>query len=120
MVFLDGRCVERCILLKADRAETYDRYSISEWWLEPYAEGPGAHVYDDEDCIFHILEGTASLFVGEEWFDAPQGPDVCSPVGVPRDFANRTGQRMGLLNVTVLGRLQVQVAGISKWLRENP
>jgi hypothetical protein len=47
------------------------------------------------------------LFEGEEWFDAPQGTDVRSPVGVPRDFANRTGQRVGLLNVTVLGRLQV-------------
>jgi len=106
-------------LLKADGAETYDRYSISEWWLEPYAEGPGAHVYDDEDCIFHILEGTASLFVGEEWFDAPQGTDVRSPVGVPRDFSNRTDQRMGFLNVTVPGGFEIQVPGISKWFREN-
>ena len=79
--------------------------------MEPHAEGPGAHVHDDEDCIFHILEGTASLFVGEEWLDAPQGTDIRSPVGVPRNYFNRTDQRMAFLNVTV--------PGISNWFCEN-
>jgi hypothetical protein len=29
-------------VFKADGAETGARYSISEWWLEPHTEGPGA------------------------------------------------------------------------------
>jgi hypothetical protein len=28
----------------ADGAETEERYSISEWWLEPHTTGPGAHI----------------------------------------------------------------------------
>ena len=27
-------------VFKADGAETENRYSISEWWLEPHTEGP--------------------------------------------------------------------------------
>ena len=28
-------------VFKADGAETGQRYSISEWWLEPHTKGPG-------------------------------------------------------------------------------
>lgn len=34
-------------VLKADGAETTGGYSISEWWLEPYTKGPGAHAHDE-------------------------------------------------------------------------
>ena len=30
------------VVFKADRDETDNRYSISEWWLESHTEGPGA------------------------------------------------------------------------------
>ena len=30
-------------VFKADGEETAGRYSISEWWLEPNTQGPGAH-----------------------------------------------------------------------------
>jgi hypothetical protein len=30
-------------IFKADGTETQGRYSISEWWLEPRTQGPGAH-----------------------------------------------------------------------------
>jgi hypothetical protein len=29
-------------VFKADENETANKYSISEWWLEPNSEGPGA------------------------------------------------------------------------------
>jgi hypothetical protein len=32
-------------VFKADGDETRGRYSISEWWLEPYTRGPGAHTH---------------------------------------------------------------------------
>lgn len=34
-------------IFKADGDETRGRYAISEWWLEPYTRGPGAHTHDD-------------------------------------------------------------------------
>lgn len=107
------------VVFKADGAETANRYSISEWWLEPHTEGPGAHVHDDEDCIFYIIEGTASLFIGDRWLEAPKGTFVRGPVGVPHDFANRTDQRMGLLNVSVPGGFETEMPGIAQWFREN-
>jgi len=43
-------------VFKADGKETDDRYSISEWWLEPDTTGPGAHAHDEDD-VFYVLEG---------------------------------------------------------------
>ena len=36
-------------LFKADGDEPAGRYSISEWWLEPNTQGPGAHSHDAGD-----------------------------------------------------------------------
>jgi hypothetical protein len=33
-------------VFKADGDETAKRYSISEWWLEPNTQGPGAHSHE--------------------------------------------------------------------------
>jgi len=45
---------------KADEAETQNQYSISEWWLEPKTQGPGAHAHDEDDA-FYVVEGTMSF-----------------------------------------------------------
>jgi hypothetical protein len=39
-------------VFKADEAETQERYSVSEWWLEPNSDGPGAHLHQANDEIF--------------------------------------------------------------------
>ena len=44
-------------IFKADGVETGDRYSISEWWLEPHTQGPGAHSHPEDD-VFYVIEGT--------------------------------------------------------------
>jgi len=56
-------------VFKADGDETRGRYSISEWWLEPYTRGPGAHKHEEDD-VFFVIEGTMSFFVGGAWIDA--------------------------------------------------
>ena len=73
-------------LFKADGDETAKRYSISEWWLEPNTQGPGAHSHDKEDCIFYVIEGTMSILVGERWIDAPKGSFVLAAAGTRHDF----------------------------------
>ncbi len=30
-------------VFKSDGDETEGKYTISEWWLEPHTQGPGAH-----------------------------------------------------------------------------
>lgn len=56
-------------VFKADGVETASRYSISEWWLEPHTQGPGAHSHPEDD-VFYIIEGTMSVLVEENWTHA--------------------------------------------------
>ncbi len=103
-------------VFKADGEETRDGYSISEWWLDPYTRGPGAHQHEEDD-VFYVLEGTMSFFVGGAWIDAPKGTLVIAPGGTPHDFENRTADRAGALNVSVPGGFEPHMGGIAEWFR---
>jgi mannose-6-phosphate isomerase-like protein (cupin superfamily) len=103
-------------VFKADGDETRGRYSISEWWLDPYTRGPGAHTHEEDD-VFFVIEGTMSFFVGGAWIDAPKGSLVIAPGGTPHDFENRTAERAGALNVSVPGDFEPEMAGIAEWFR---
>ncbi len=103
-------------VFKADGDETRGKYSISEWWLDPYTRGPGAHQHEEDD-VFFVLEGTMSFFVGGKWIDAPKGSLVIAPGGAPHDFENRTGERAGALNVSVPGDFEPNMTGIAEWFR---
>ncbi len=103
-------------VFKADGAETRGRYSISEWWLEPYTKGPGAHSHPDDD-VFYVLEGTLTFWLGDRWLDAKKGSFVLAPGGTKHDFENRTGKRAGMLNVSVPGEFEDDMPGIAEWFR---
>ena len=77
-------------VFKADGDETAQRYSISEWWLEPHTQGPGAHAHDEDD-VFYVIEGTMSVRVGEHWTDAPRGSFVLYSAGYRQTALDRLG-----------------------------
>ena len=106
-------------LFKADGNETANRYSISEWWLEPHTQGPGAHSHPEDD-VFYVLEGTMSFLVGDNWIDAPAGSFVLAPGGVTHDFENRSDSRAGVLNFSVPGDFEQHMPGIAQWYAEHP
>ena len=106
-------------VFKADGEETQNRYAISEWWLEPGCDGPGAHSHEANDEIFYAIEGTPSVLVGDRWVDAPAGSCVVIPAGVTHDFANRTETRAGLFNVFLPGGFEQDMPAILKWYAEN-
>jgi len=106
-------------IFKADGDETRKQYSISEWWLEPYTKGPGTHQHDEDD-VFYVLEGTMSFFVDGKWIDAQKGSLVIATAGTPHDFENRTGERAGMLNVSVPGDFEPEMEGIAEWFRARP
>src|SRR6516164_3997626 len=91
-----------CAVFKADEVETDSKYSVSEWWLEPRTQGPGAHSHAEDD-LFYVIEGTMSVLVGDLWVDAPRGSFVLIPGGVAHDFENRGSARAGVLNFSVPG-----------------
>ena len=60
-------------IFKADEQETDEKYSVSEWWLEPNSMGPGAHQHQDNDEVFYVLEGCCSFLIGDQWTEADKG-----------------------------------------------
>jgi mannose-6-phosphate isomerase-like protein (cupin superfamily) len=106
-------------IFKSDEAETAGRYSISEWWLEPHTQGPGAHSHPEDD-VFFVLEGTMSFLVGDEWIDAPAGSFVLAPGGVTHDFENRGDTRCGALNFSAPGDFEQRMPSIVEWFAEHP
>jgi mannose-6-phosphate isomerase-like protein (cupin superfamily) len=106
-------------VFKADGAETGDRYSVSEWWLDPQSDGPGVHQHDANDEIFVALVGHPSVFAGDRWYELDPGSTVVIPAGIYHDFANRSGERAGLLNVFVPGGFEQNMPEIVAWFA-NP
>lgn len=104
-------------VFKADGDETGERYSVSEWWLEPHADGPGAHSHEVGDELFYVIEGEAAVLVGDTWVKAPAGSFVRVPAGVRHDFANRTDRRAGLLNVFTPGGFEKHMPAIVAWFQ---
>jgi mannose-6-phosphate isomerase-like protein (cupin superfamily) len=106
-------------IFKADGKETKDRYSISEWWLEPNTQGPGPHSHDEDD-VFYVIEGTMSFLLGNEWVDAPKGSFLIAPGGMKHDFENRTDERAGLLNLSIPGGFEKDMPDIAQWFADHP
>jgi mannose-6-phosphate isomerase-like protein (cupin superfamily) len=106
-------------VFKADGDETQARYSISEWWLEPHTQGPGAHSHAEDD-IFYVIEGTMSILVGDRWIDAPSGSFVLAPGGTTHDFENRRSSRAGVLNLSIPGEFEKNMPAIAEYYAENP
>jgi len=106
-------------VFKADGDETQGGYSISEWWLEPHTQGPGAHAHDEDD-VFYVIEGTMSFLVGDRWVDAPKGSFVLAPGGVTHDFENRSSSRAGMLNLSIPGDFETNMPAIAEYFAANP
>jgi mannose-6-phosphate isomerase-like protein (cupin superfamily) len=106
-------------VFKADGEETRNKYSISEWWLEPNTKGPGAHAHPEDD-VFFVLEGTMSLLLGQLWTHAGPGSFVLIPGGVRHDFENRGLVRSGVLNFSIPGAFEPHMTGIAEWFKQNP
>lgn len=105
-------------VFKADGAETGRGYSISEWWLEPNTQGPGAHSHPEDD-IFYVIAGTMSVRVGDDWVDATPGAFVLVPGGVVHDFENRGAVRAGVLNFSN-GPFEHHMPMIADYFQEHP
>jgi mannose-6-phosphate isomerase-like protein (cupin superfamily) len=106
-------------VFKADGDETQKAYSISEWWLEPHTQGPGAHSHEEDD-IFYVIEGTMSFLIGDRWIDAPKRSFLLAPGGMTHDFQNRSSSRAGVLNISIPGDFEREMPAIAKWFAENP
>lgn len=113
------QCGTMTAIFKADENETDEKYSVSEWWLEPRSGGPGAHLHENNDEVFYVIEGTVAILVGEQWIDADKGAFVRIPARTMHDFTNRTDQRAGLLNFFTPGGFERNMPSIVQWFEDN-
>ncbi|HEX7243803.1 MAG TPA: cupin domain-containing protein [Longimicrobiaceae bacterium] len=106
-------------VFKADGEETEDRYSVSEWWLDPRQPGPGPHAHEANEELFYVIEGTMTFQAGEAMVDAPRGAFLRIPAGVVHDFMNHTDARAGVLNVFLPGGFEEKMPSIVKWYEDQ-
>lgn len=106
-------------IFKADGAESANRYSISEWWLEPKTKGPGAHSHDEDD-VFFVIEGAMTFLLGDKWFEGHKGAFILVPGGIIHDFENRSSSRAGVLNFSAPGGFEPNMPSISRWFHAHP
>jgi quercetin dioxygenase-like cupin family protein len=99
-------------IFKADTDETENRYSVSEWWLEPRTRGPGAHAHP-EDHVFYVIAGTLSLCVDGAWSAAPGGSYVVIPGGTPHTFENRDTVPVGFISFNAPGGFEARMNDIA-------
>jgi mannose-6-phosphate isomerase-like protein (cupin superfamily) len=107
------------VIFKADGAETEQKYSISEWWLDPFTKGPGPHSHPKDD-VFYVLAGTISVLVDTEWIEASAGSFVLVPGDVTHDFENRGSERAGMLSISAPGDFEERMPGIAEWFADHP
>lgn len=106
-------------VFKADEGETKERYSVSEWWLEPHTDGPGAHAHEANDEIFYVLDGNPEIRIGDEWVALEPGSFVRIPARVLHDFRNSTAKDAGLLNVFIPGGFEHKMPAIVEWFAKH-
>ena len=112
-------CGTMTAVFKADENETNEQYSISEWWLEPNSDGPGAHQHVENDEVFYVLAGTTSILIGEKWIDAKKGTFIRIPAKTTHDFRNKTDQKTGVLNFFIPGGFERNMPSIVEWFEDN-
>jgi mannose-6-phosphate isomerase-like protein (cupin superfamily) len=112
-------CGSMTAVFKADENETKEKYSVSEWWLEPNSDGPGTHSHEDNDEVFYVLEGKATFLMGDQWVDADKGTFLRIPAKTIHDFKNNTDMTCGILNFFIPGGFERHMPSIVKWFEDN-
>ena len=106
-------------LFRADGEETGGRYSVSEWWLEPWSEGVHAHLHEDNEELFFVLKGRVTFHIAGEEVEAAEGSFLRIPAGVMHGFRNAGDARAGLLNVFIPGGFEDQMPAIVEWYADQ-
>ncbi len=80
-------------------SENSPRFNLSMITMAPGHKGPEAHVHDDEDDAFYVLDEGLTFVIGDEEIHAPAGAFVLIPPGVVHTFENRTANPVRILNI---------------------
>jgi mannose-6-phosphate isomerase-like protein (cupin superfamily) len=80
--------------VRAGAADTNGQYSLLELEMPPNLEAP-LHVHHGEDEGFYVLDGSATVYVGDESVDLGPGEHAFGPRDIPHRFSiGPNGARM--------------------------
>lgn len=79
-------------LIRARGEDTGGLFSLMET-RTPKGNGPSPHVHDREDEAFFVLDGSLSVTIGDETFEAAPGAFVFAPRGVPHRYVATESSR---------------------------
>jgi mannose-6-phosphate isomerase-like protein (cupin superfamily) len=89
------------LALKAGTAETDGAIAVYEGARPGHTSGPALHVHDCEDEARYVIEGEATVQLGDEVSTAASGSFIWMPRGVPHTFANLGDAPLRLLGFAV-------------------
>ena len=108
-----GSAENIAVTFKADGAEVDNKYSITEWWMEAGAPALDAHIHETNDELIYVLDGTASILIGEDWVSVQKGGIVVIPAGTTHAFRNVSAERAGILNIFLAGAYEAMMPQIT-------
>ena len=79
------------------------RFNLSVITMAPGRHGPEAHIHEDEDDAFYVLDGEMTFLLGDSEVPAPSGTFVLVPPGVQHTFVNHTAEPVRMLNIHAPG-----------------
>jgi uncharacterized cupin superfamily protein len=74
--------------VKAAREAGHSLVGVFESAMPPGGGFPFAHVHEEYEEVFYVLEGEVEYRLGAGWMVAPAGTTVCVPRGVIHAFRN--------------------------------
>jgi quercetin dioxygenase-like cupin family protein len=78
--------------VKAGPEAGHTLVGVFESVMPPGGGFPFAHVHDEYEEVFYVLEGEVEYRLGETWTAASTGSAVCVPRGVVHAFRNASQQ----------------------------
>jgi mannose-6-phosphate isomerase-like protein (cupin superfamily) len=80
-------------------SEHTPRFNVSIITLAPGLHGPDAHIHDDEDDAFYVLDGDLRFVINEQEIPAAAGTFLLVPPGIMHTFMNPTSSPVRMLNI---------------------
>lgn len=80
-------------------SQTNNQVSFWEHVVPPKKMGPPPHVHKDLDEIMRVLEGTASVLIGNKIFEVPAGGWLIRPHGIKHTYWNAGDTTLKFIDV---------------------
>lgn len=79
--------------------ENTDGLSVLKHWA-PFGDSPPLHIHENEDEVFHIIEGEISFTIGDTTIEARTGDTIIAPKRTPHTYCVESQSGAKWLTVT--------------------